>query len=81
MREERPNPEELLLQIQKEEEKKIKKGKCSIFLGYAAGVGKTYAMLMEAHELVASQQGRRRRIYRAACQTGNDRHGRGVGDD
>ena len=31
MREERPNPEELLLQIQKEEEKKIKKGKCTFF--------------------------------------------------
>ncbi len=56
MREERPNPEELLLQIQKEEEKKIKKGKCSIFLGYAAGVGKTYAMLMEAHELVKANR-------------------------
>lgn len=50
--EERPNPEKLLRQIQMEEEKKIRKGKCSIFLGYAAGVGKTYSMLEEAHELV-----------------------------
>ncbi|WP_052663439.1 sensor histidine kinase [[Mycoplasma] testudinis] len=29
----------------------IKKGKLKIFFGYSAGVGKTYAMLQEAHEL------------------------------
>lgn len=28
-----------------------KKGKLRVFFGFAAGVGKTYAMLMEAHEL------------------------------
>ncbi len=30
-----------------------KRGKLKIFLGYAAGVGKTYQMLVEAHELKA----------------------------
>ena len=50
-REGRPNPEKLLRQIQMEESKKVKRGKCTIFLGYAAGVGKTYAMLESAHEL------------------------------
>ena len=29
-----------------------KKGKLDIFFGYAAGVGKTYAMLVKAHELI-----------------------------
>ena len=48
----RPDPEKLLRQIQQEEqkEKKKKRGKFSIFLGYAAGVGKTYAMLDAAHQ-------------------------------
>lgn len=46
--ENRPNPEELLRQI-KENEEKNKKGKLKIFFGYAAGVGKTYAMLDAAH--------------------------------
>ena len=41
--EERPNPESLLKQVNQEEEKR--KGKLKIFFGYAAGVGKTYAML------------------------------------
>lgn len=52
-REGRPDPEQLLRQIRDEEEKvrKSSRGKCSIFLGYAAGVGKTCAMLEAAHEL------------------------------
>ena len=29
------------------------RGKLKIFMGYAAGVGKTYRMLQEAHELKA----------------------------
>lgn len=33
------------------EEYKSKKGKLKIFFGYAAGVGKSYAMLMETHDL------------------------------
>ncbi len=43
MDEERPNPESLLKQVGKEEGKE--RGKLKIFFGYAAGVGKTYAML------------------------------------
>ncbi|MDD1729256.1 MAG: DUF4118 domain-containing protein [Methanospirillum sp.] len=45
----RPDPDALLSQIQKEEIRE-KKGKLKIFLGYAAGVGKTYGMLKAAHE-------------------------------
>jgi two-component system sensor histidine kinase KdpD len=45
----RPNPDELLAQIQAEE-KQLKRGKLKIFLGYAAGVGKTFAMLEGAHQ-------------------------------
>lgn len=33
------------------EEEKSQKGKLKIFFGYAAGVGKTYAMLREAHDM------------------------------
>lgn len=53
-RDSRPDPEVLLRRIQSEEIKKSRCGKCSIFLGYAAGVGKTYAMLEAAHELQKS---------------------------
>jgi two-component system, OmpR family, sensor histidine kinase KdpD len=45
----RPDPDELLAQIQTEENKN-KHGRLKIFLGYAAGVGKTYAMLEAAHQ-------------------------------
>ena len=45
--EQRPDPDELLKQIQAEEPNR---GKLKIFLGYAAGVGKTYAMLEAAHQ-------------------------------
>jgi len=47
-RERRPNPDELLGQIQKDSQ-----GKLTVFLGAAAGVGKTYAMLEAAHERLA----------------------------
>lgn len=43
------NPDMLLHKIQKEEEDKYK-GHLYIFFGYAAGVGKTYAMLQAAHD-------------------------------
>jgi two-component system sensor histidine kinase KdpD len=43
----RPNPDELLDRVKTEEEKS-KRGKLKIFLGYAAGVGKTFAMLESA---------------------------------
>lgn len=51
---ERATPEKLLRRIHAEEEakEKEKKGKLCIFLGYAAGVGKTCAMLDAAHELL-----------------------------
>ncbi len=45
--EHRPDPDELLKNIQSEEHSR---GKLKIFLGYAAGVGKTYAMLEAAHQ-------------------------------
>lgn len=45
----RPDPDKLLAQIQAEEEK-ANRGKLKIFLGYVAGVGKTYAMLEAAHQ-------------------------------
>lgn len=48
MNETRPNPEELLRKIN-EEELENQRGKLKIFFGYAAGVGKTYAMLDAAH--------------------------------
>src|SRR5512140_2417399 len=45
--ERRPDPEAFLSQAQAEEGKR---GKLKIFLGYAAGVGKTFAMLEAAHQ-------------------------------
>ena len=53
MEENRPDPELLLKKLRKEEEKREKeqRGKLKIFLGYAAGVGKTYAMLEAAQTL------------------------------
>ncbi len=46
--EHRPDPDALLARVQAEERQKAR-GKLKIFLGYAAGVGKTYAMLEAAH--------------------------------
>lgn len=43
----RPNPDELLAQIKKSEQKE-KKGKLKIYLGMSAGVGKTFSMLQDA---------------------------------
>ena len=45
--EQRPDPDELLKRVQEEEERRHR-GKLKIFLGYVAGVGKTYAMLEAA---------------------------------
>jgi two-component system, OmpR family, sensor histidine kinase KdpD len=47
---ERPDPDALLKQI--EAERNSTGGKLKIFFGYAAGVGKTYAMLEEARALL-----------------------------
>jgi two-component system sensor histidine kinase KdpD len=46
---ERLTPDELLAQIHNSEERE-KRGKLKLFLGMSPGVGKTYAMLQEAHE-------------------------------
>lgn len=43
----RPDPDDLLKNLQTEEKGR---GKLKIFLGYVAGVGKTYAMLESAHQ-------------------------------
>ncbi len=47
----RPDPQALLEQVRKEEKQQEadKRGKLKIFLGFAAGVGKTYTMLEAAH--------------------------------
>ncbi|HEY1067192.1 MAG TPA: sensor histidine kinase KdpD, partial [Pirellulales bacterium] len=47
MNELRPNPDQLLARMQREE-KRARRGKLRIFFGYAAGVGKTFAMLSAA---------------------------------
>src|SRR5262245_30215392 len=43
----RPDPDELLARV-RDEEHRASRGKLRIFFGYAAGVGKTYAMLRAA---------------------------------
>src|SRR5260221_10286864 len=45
----RPDPDELLARVQAEEQQQAR-GRLKIFMGYAAGVGKTYAMLEAAHQ-------------------------------
>lgn len=54
MEDERKNPEQLLVAVNREEYEKHR-GHLKIFFGYAAGVGKTYAMLQAAH--AARQRG------------------------
>lgn len=50
---ERPNPDELLRQIDPEKTTN-QTGKLKIFFGYSAGVGKTYTMLRAAHDCLKS---------------------------
>jgi two-component system sensor histidine kinase KdpD len=45
----RPDPDKLLAQLKAEEQAQTR-GHLKVFLGYAAGVGKTYAMLEAAHQ-------------------------------
>ncbi len=45
----RPDPDRLLARIVSEDQQR-QRGRLKIFLGYAAGVGKTYAMLEAAHQ-------------------------------
>jgi two-component system, OmpR family, sensor histidine kinase KdpD len=47
MTDERPNPDDLLSRVEREEHK-VQRGKLKVFFGSNAGVGKTYAMLDEA---------------------------------
>lgn len=46
---ERPDPDRLLAKMQSADQKPVR-GRLKIFLGYVAGVGKTYAMLEAAHQ-------------------------------
>jgi two-component system sensor histidine kinase KdpD len=50
---ERPTPEQMLARIKSEGDASVpgerKRGRLKIFFGYSAGVGKTYAMLLDAH--------------------------------
>ena len=48
MVEKRVNPDKILKKINEEAERQ-QRGQLKIFFGYAAGVGKTYAMLEAAH--------------------------------
>jgi two-component system, OmpR family, sensor histidine kinase KdpD len=50
--ENRPNPDDLLAAI-KAHDRDGQEGRLKIFFGMCAGVGKTYAMLLEAHRLQA----------------------------
>ena len=53
MNSQRPNPDQLLARFQADEVG-ARRGKLKIFFGYAAGVGKTYAMLEAAHRDLAA---------------------------
>lgn len=57
MTDNRPDPEELLKQIQEQEDeqKPRTKGRLKIFLGFCAGVGKTYHMLEETRLAVENR--------------------------
>ncbi len=48
----RPNPDDLLAQAEAEEGS-TRRGSLRVFFGYAAGVGKTYAMLENAHRVLS----------------------------
>jgi two-component system sensor histidine kinase KdpD len=48
----RPDPDALLAQI-REDEHRESRGKLRIYFGSSAGVGKTYAMLVAARNLLA----------------------------
>ena len=78
--ENRPDPGLLLKKLQYEEKEKEKqtKGKLKIFLGYAAGSGKTYACWKLPMRQKASG-GCSGRLYRTARTSGYTGNGRGVG--
>ena len=49
MNNERPDPDELLAKVERDQAK-AKRGRLKIFFGASAGVGKTFSMLQAAHE-------------------------------
>lgn len=49
MNDDRPDPDQLLARVEREQAK-ARRGRLKIFFGAAAGVGKTYAMLLAARE-------------------------------
>lgn len=51
MSDSRPDPDALLQAIRRTDEVRGHRGKLKVFLGASAGVGKTYAMLSEAHAM------------------------------
>ena len=53
MNEKRPDPDQLLAAVQRQETSQ-NRGKLKVFLGMAAGVGKTYAMLETARQMKVS---------------------------
>lgn len=66
----RPNAETLLKNIRQEQTTRT--GKLKIFFGYAAGVGKTYAMLEAAHRAKdSSVDNMERDSYLPLFQSGN----------
>jgi len=54
MSDDRPSPEQMLAQLQASGASERGRGRLKIFFGYAAGVGKTYAMLQAAQALKAA---------------------------
>src|SRR5688572_10620202 len=48
----RPNPDQLLAEVQQEEAKR-RRGRLKVFFGMSAGVGKTFSMLEEARARAA----------------------------
>lgn len=53
MTDERPNPDILVAQLRRESSER-KRGQLKIYFGYAPGVGKTFAMLENAHRSIAA---------------------------
>ena len=62
----RPDPDLLLDKIQREQEKQ-QRGHLKIFFGACAGVGKTYAMLRAAQQLLQPHAQPQPRQAHAAC--------------
>lgn len=50
MKEDSRKPDLFLKQLMEAEKEQSGKGRLKIFFGYAAGIGKTYAMLSSAHK-------------------------------